>query len=55
MPIASVNPATGERLRSFDEERPEIVERKVAQAAAAWERWRQTPIASRAAVLSRAA
>ncbi len=55
MAIESVNPATGERLRSFDEESPDTVERKLARAAAAWDGWRRTPIAARAAVLSRAA
>jgi len=40
MPIESVNPASGERLRSFEEEPPEAVERKLARAATAWEQWR---------------
>ncbi|HXU61038.1 MAG TPA: NAD-dependent succinate-semialdehyde dehydrogenase [Polyangia bacterium] len=55
MPIESVNPATGERLRSFEEETREAVERKLARAAAAWDQWRQTPVSKRAAVVARAA
>ncbi len=54
MAIATVNPTTGERVRSFEEEGPEVVERKVAAAAAAFDRWRQAPVASRAAVVARA-
>jgi succinate-semialdehyde dehydrogenase/glutarate-semialdehyde dehydrogenase len=55
MPIESVNPASGERLRSFAEETPEALERKLARAAAAWEAWRRQPVAQRAAVVGRAA
>ncbi|MFL5304154.1 MAG: NAD-dependent succinate-semialdehyde dehydrogenase [Polyangia bacterium] len=55
MPIASVNPATGQLLRSFEEDAPEVVQRKLAAAAAAWERWRRQPVAARAAVVARAA
>src|SRR5579884_2677750 len=55
MPIESVNPATGERLRSFAEDSPDVVQAKLARAAAAWSAWRQTPVRARAAVLSRAA
>src|SRR5690348_8437093 len=55
MPIASVNPATGQLLRSFDEDAPEVVQRKLAGAAAAWQRWRREPVAARAAVVARAA
>ena len=54
MPIESVNPASGERLRSFEEENGEAVERKLARATAAWEAWRRTPVAKRAAVVARA-
>src|SRR6185312_14086754 len=55
MPIESVNPASGERLRSFEEETREAVERKLARAATAWDQWRQTPVSKRAAVVARAA
>ena len=54
MPIASLNPATGQLLRSFEEDGPEIVERKLAAAASGWERWRGKPVAARAAVVARA-
>ncbi|HVY37037.1 MAG TPA: NAD-dependent succinate-semialdehyde dehydrogenase [Polyangia bacterium] len=54
MPIASLNPATGQLLRSFDEDGPEIVERKLAAAASGWERWRRKPVATRAAIVARA-
>src|SRR4051812_47978500 len=55
MPIASLNPATGQLLRSFEEDAPELIQRKLASAAAAWERWRRKPVAARAAVVGRAA
>ncbi|HXJ18834.1 MAG TPA: NAD-dependent succinate-semialdehyde dehydrogenase [Polyangia bacterium] len=54
MPIATVNPTTGERVRSFDEETPDVVERKLAAAGAAWKRWRNEPASRRAAVVARA-
>jgi succinate-semialdehyde dehydrogenase/glutarate-semialdehyde dehydrogenase len=54
MPIATVNPTTGERVRSFEEEGPDVIERKLAAAWAAWERWRRAPIGTRAAVVARA-
>jgi len=54
MPIATVNPTTGERVRSFDEDAPEVVERKLAAAAAAFDRWRRAPAGSRAGVVARA-
>src|SRR5690348_10560650 len=54
MALATVNPTTGERVRSFDEDGPQIVERKVAAAWAAFDRWRRAPVASRAAVVARA-
>ncbi len=54
MPIASLNPATGQLLRSFDEDAPEVIQRKLATAAAAWERWRRAPVGARAAVVARA-
>jgi succinate-semialdehyde dehydrogenase / glutarate-semialdehyde dehydrogenase len=55
MPIATVNPATGQLVRSFDEDGPEVIERKLSAAAAGWERWRRKPVAARAAVVARAA
>ncbi|HEU0014348.1 MAG TPA: NAD-dependent succinate-semialdehyde dehydrogenase [Longimicrobium sp.] len=54
MPIATVNPATGETLRTFDAHTPEQVERKLARAAEAFARHRRTPIAERAEKMRRA-
>ena len=55
MPIASLNPATGQLLRSFEEDAPEVINRKLDRAMAAWQQWRRTPVSARAAVLTRAA
>ena len=51
MAIESVNPATGQRLRSFDAETPAAVEGKLAAAAAAFKDWSRRPVEARAAVL----
>ena len=51
MAIESVNPATGQRLRSFDAEIPAAVEGKLAAAAAAFKDWSRRPVEARAAVL----
>ncbi|MGE5414960.1 MAG: aldehyde dehydrogenase family protein, partial [Syntrophomonadaceae bacterium] len=55
MAIASVNPATGETLRTFPPHGDAEVERRVALAAAAFPRWKATPFAGRARVLLAAA
>ena len=55
MPIASINPATGETLRTFADLTDADIERKVAAAADAFRRWRRTPLDRRIAVLRRAA
>ena len=54
MPIASINPATGETLRTFDELTDAELETRLATAAAAAARWRRTPVRERAAVVARA-
>src|SRR6187549_219758 len=54
MAIESVNPATGQRLRSFEAETPAAVEAKLAAAAAAFTDWSRRPVAERADVLRRA-
>jgi succinate-semialdehyde dehydrogenase/glutarate-semialdehyde dehydrogenase len=54
MPIASVNPATGETLETFDPHSPAEVERRLALAAAAFPEWRRVPIAERARRMKRA-
>jgi len=53
--IASINPATGERLRSFSALTREEVEVKLARAATAFQEWKNSGFAQRAAVLTRAA
>jgi succinate-semialdehyde dehydrogenase/glutarate-semialdehyde dehydrogenase len=55
MAIESVNPATGERLRTFEPEGPAAVEQKLARAAMAFAAWSRRPMAERTAVLARAA
>ncbi|GAA4889776.1 NADP-dependent succinic semialdehyde dehydrogenase [Streptomyces coeruleoprunus] len=55
MPIATVNPATGETLRTFDPLDAAGVERRVAAADAAFRRYRTTSFAERAALLRHAA
>ncbi|QKV73643.1 NAD-dependent succinate-semialdehyde dehydrogenase [Amycolatopsis sp. Hca4] len=55
MAIASVNPATGETLRTFDELTDDQVEQKIARAAAAFRDHRRTSFAERAERLRRAA
>src|SRR5687768_6880793 len=53
--IASVNPATGERLREFAPLSDRETEERLTRAAAAFVRWRDTPIRERTAVVRRAA
>jgi succinate-semialdehyde dehydrogenase/glutarate-semialdehyde dehydrogenase len=53
--IASINPATGETLRTFDPHPPAEVERRVARAAELFPRWKTTSFAERAARMTRAA
>lgn len=55
MPIATVNPATGETLETFDALTPVEVEARIARAWAAFERHRDSPLDSRTARLVRAA
>ena len=55
MPIASVNPATGETLRQFDSLGAAEIEERLARAATAFERHRLTDFATRAELLRAAA
>ncbi|MFF8289570.1 NADP-dependent succinic semialdehyde dehydrogenase [Streptomyces sp. NPDC016309] len=55
MPIATVNPATGETLKTFDELTPDGIERCLAAADAAFRGYRTTTFAERARLLERAA
>ena len=55
MAIASINPATGETLRTFDELTDGQLEQKVALASDSFRSWRRIPLEQRVAVLRRAA
>ncbi len=55
MPIASINPATGERLATFEPLTNAELETRLERAAARFASWRRTPIAERASALRRAA
>ena len=55
MAIVSVNPATGETLRTFSAAGWDEVDRQLTNAARAFPAWRKRPVAERAAVLLRAA
>jgi succinate-semialdehyde dehydrogenase/glutarate-semialdehyde dehydrogenase len=54
MPIATINPATGETLQTFDALTAEQVEEKLQRASDAFARHRRTPIAERAEKMRRA-
>ncbi|NUK24016.1 NADP-dependent succinic semialdehyde dehydrogenase [Streptomyces lunaelactis] len=55
MPIATVNPATGETLKTFDALGAEEIERRLALARTAFERHRTTEFGLRAELMNRAA
>ncbi len=55
MTIASVNPATGETLKTFPADSDRAIEDKLEKAAVAWKTWRRTSFADRSQRLSRAA
>ncbi|MGW3334068.1 NADP-dependent succinic semialdehyde dehydrogenase [Streptomyces rubiginosohelvolus] len=55
MPIATVNPANGELIRSFDALGDEETERRITAAAETFGQYRTTPFEQRAAWLNRAA
>ena len=55
MPIATINPATGETLRTFDALTDAELDDKIAHAARTFRTYRRTPLAERAAWLLRAA
>ncbi|NED03217.1 NADP-dependent succinic semialdehyde dehydrogenase [Streptomyces sp. SID6648] len=55
MPIATVNPANGELIRSFDALGEEETERRITAAAETFRQYRTTPFEQRAAWLKRAA
>lgn len=45
MGIATINPTTGETIRTFEELDDPALERKLASAAAAFSRWKRTTFA----------
>ncbi len=53
MPIASVNPATGQTVRTFEELSDAELETRLERADDAFRRWRRTPVAERAAMIAR--
>jgi succinate-semialdehyde dehydrogenase / glutarate-semialdehyde dehydrogenase len=55
MSIESVNPATGETVRTYDEMTPQQTAAAVADAHEAWKAWRKTSFAERAKPLKKAA
>jgi succinate-semialdehyde dehydrogenase / glutarate-semialdehyde dehydrogenase len=54
MPIATINPATGETVKTFDALTESDVDSRIEQAARAFQRWRLVAVAERAAVVARA-
>jgi succinate-semialdehyde dehydrogenase/glutarate-semialdehyde dehydrogenase len=54
MAIATINPATGETLRTFEALSEADVSARLDRAVKAFHQWRITPVAERAAVLARA-
>jgi succinate-semialdehyde dehydrogenase/glutarate-semialdehyde dehydrogenase len=54
MTIASVNPATGQKIKTYDEMTPDQVSAAVAQAHEAWKIWRKTSFADRGRLMKRA-
>jgi succinate-semialdehyde dehydrogenase/glutarate-semialdehyde dehydrogenase len=54
VPIASINPANGETLRTFEPHGEAEVERRVALAADAFSRWRRVSFAERSERMARA-
>ncbi|WP_329454332.1 NADP-dependent succinic semialdehyde dehydrogenase [Streptomyces sp. NBC_01497] len=55
MPIATVNPATGETLKTFDPMGPEEIERRISTADSTFRTYRTTSFQERAHLLNRAA
>ncbi|MES5823790.1 NADP-dependent succinic semialdehyde dehydrogenase [Streptomyces sp. RG80] len=55
MPIATVNPANGETIKTYEAMGPEEIERRLQLAEATFRTYRTTPFAERARMLNRAA
>jgi succinate-semialdehyde dehydrogenase/glutarate-semialdehyde dehydrogenase len=54
MTIASVNPATGQKIKTYDEMTPDQVSAAVAQAHESWKIWRKTAFGERGRLMKRA-
>jgi succinate-semialdehyde dehydrogenase / glutarate-semialdehyde dehydrogenase len=54
MAIETINPATGERLRTFQPDGPAVIEEKLARAAKAFGGWSRRTVSERSAVVRRA-
>jgi succinate-semialdehyde dehydrogenase / glutarate-semialdehyde dehydrogenase len=54
MPIETVNPTTGERVRAFEALTPAEIERKLQRGQEAFHSWSRTPLSERARVVARA-
>jgi succinate-semialdehyde dehydrogenase / glutarate-semialdehyde dehydrogenase len=55
MKITSINPANGERLKTYDEMTPQQAAAAVCEAHESWTSWRKRSFAERAQLMSRAA
>ena len=54
MAIQTINPATGERIRTFESLKPSEIEGRLARAATARHTWARTPLAERVKIVRRA-
>jgi len=54
MPIATINPATNETVRTFDALSESEVDARLERAASAFRQWRIRPVGQRAAIVARA-
>jgi len=54
MPIATINPATGETVRTFEALSENEVASRLERASEAFQRWRVTPVGERAAIVRQA-
>ena len=55
MGIASINPATGETIKTYDAMTPEAAAAAVVQAHKTWQAWRTTPFGARARPMKKTA
>ena len=55
MTLASIDPASGERLATIEAHSPEQVDARVTRARDAWRHWRATSFADRAAIMMKTA